>query len=288
MISRRRARTMRRQFMALLSMGSLFAAPLGCIGQGSLLPDGLSPDDFNPAGSGLFVNPNVADSLLLAARGAAGDSFFAYGKRSASGAFERLDSVVLNTAAGETSQVLFENGWPVEISGPDGSQVALTYSSAGSLQLSVNVDARDAVGAPLYQDTLSVDLQQPAREVAELVERVTGRPLEFLSEDDARVAVSAAGEPKSLAAQVSVTIFSPLFTLLVLPFVAVIYAATVILGQVLAILYAAVVVVLQTVLIILFSPLFLLSAILTDSVVNIRLVPLDDIFESVPPPPFLT
>ncbi|MBI5864231.1 MAG: hypothetical protein HZB38_06965, partial [Planctomycetes bacterium] len=79
----------------------------------------------------------------------------------------------------------------------------------------------------------------------------------------------------------------PLYAIFVVPLVAVVYAMTIVLAQIVYYLAAVVTAAIELVLISIFSPIFLIAELLGDTVVHIRFTSLITIFGVLPDPPLV-
>jgi uncharacterized membrane protein len=270
-------RTIGWEWFCALTCYSLLIAPFGCEltagGPGGGLLGGLG----GALDTGLFINEDGDDPLLIAGRNADGDAFFVFGTRNDSGGLEEIESIVVRTAGGDESFMAFQSGRPVHVEGADGSYAHISYEEVSAERLTAHVELYDAATGQESAYTVDVDLEQTAQQIAALVADVTGQELD----------ASALSTAKESRQRVRITIFSPLYALLVMPIVAAVALTTVILGQVLVAVYALVAATVQLVLLAVFSPLFLLAEILSDTVWRVEIVPLSLIFDSLPTPPIV-
>ncbi len=279
-------RQIAREWLAATLIFSLVILTPGC--QFQLSGDGLGLDlgdvdtSIDPTRlNGLLLDDGSDDGAILAARGTLG-SFFVYGTRDAAGGIERVDQILVIDSDGAESFLAFESGRPVHAEGPDGSYVHVVYDSVSSLQLVAQVQIYSVASDEVTRYTVEIDLAETAQAIADRVREVTGVEL---ATTDVTAGVTL---EKSGSDQTRVTIFSPLFSAIVLPFVALMNAMTVILGQILTALSAIVTAVVYSVLIVALSPFILVAELLSQSIVNIRVIPLIDVFGALPPPNVIT
>lgn len=275
MSNRRLVRQLAREWLVTLLALALVIAPFGCqiqsfIDGGSDNTDGDSLDTHT---AGMFLNEDASDPLMVAGRNAAGDAFYVYGTRAVGGAVGEVESVLIQTAAGQQALIVFELGRPVYLEGPDGSYARITYNDVSLQRLQATVVVYDAVTQTTETAEAEVDLQKTAAEVAALVESVTGRTLELPTApaDTAKLGQRALG---------------PLLqVLLVVPMLALSHLMIVIMGQLMTAVFAAVTVAFQAAVVAAFWPLFVFAALLGEVTIRVESVPLLDIFIELPPPP---
>lgn len=281
---RRAAVQTARQWLSGLLSVSVILSPLGCrvqvadFGDGGLL-GGLLGGSSSDAG--LFLNQDETSPLLMAGRDNAGDVFYVFGTRNSSGDLEEIEAVSVTTPEGDESFIAFESGRPTHVEGPNGSYAHATYNETSAQRLAADIELYNAGDDSKQQFEVDIDLEQTAQQVAAAVRDATGRTLETTEVPDEESAKSVANE------QVRVTIFSPLFTGIVAPFIISIGLATIILGQMVIALVALVAAALQAVVLAIFSPLFLIADILSDVVFRVQLIPLTSLFIELPPPPIV-
>ena len=268
-------RSVAREWFVALCCYSLLIAPFGCQLQGSLFDTG---GELNTSSAGLFINDDLDDPLLIAGRNGAGDAFFVYGTRDADGNLAEIESILVRTADGQESFITFESGRPVHAQGPDGSYVHISYVEVSSSRLAATAVLYNADTGQEQSFTADVDLEQTAAEIAGLVQRVTGQELKTTE-------LASKGLDKDGLRALRVTVYSPLFTLFVVPLVTAVTLMIVVLGQILVAVYYLVVATLQAVLLSVFSPLFLVAALLSEVVLRVEFVPFTDLFIKIPPPP---
>ncbi len=267
---------------------SLTVAPFGC--QLVNVPNGLNGDgtvvDDSPPATGLFINEDRADPLAAAARVEGAGAVYVYADRGEAGNFEQLNSVIIETPDGGQSFLEFESGWPVRVQGADGSYAAIEYDQVSFERLAGAVTLFNAADGTTQSFSFEVNPQQSVEEVAAAIEAATGQELEIfdaLAAGQARGLNQAAALDKAAGrSSVEVTIFSPLFTLFVAPFVLAIGLAVAVVGQVMLVVIEAAAAVAQAWIVILFAPIFLIGALLNDASVDIEVRPLWTIFEDPP------
>ena len=170
--------TIGREWFWMLTCYSLVIAPFGCQLLSGRPDDGLGVGVGPALETGLFINEDPDDPLLVAGQNAGGDAFFVFGTRDQSGDLEEIESISVRTADGEESFVVFESGRPVHIQGPDGSYLHISYEEISPERLSANVELYDANTTEKSTYTVDIDLEQTAAEIAELVRSVTGQEME--------------------------------------------------------------------------------------------------------------
>jgi hypothetical protein len=260
-----------REFLTIAVATSLFIGPAGC--QLQALPSGgqSTPADLKTL-TGLFINDSADDGLLMAARGETDDQFFVYGTRSAAGGIDEVEQIVVKTADGGESFVSFESGRPVHAQGPEGSYLHITYDLVELTRLQARVDLFSVDAQSVDSYMVDIDLQRTANEIADRVREVTGMDVPVTT-------VTGAGTGKT-----RVTIFSPFFAGFIAPFVLLINLMTVIIGQIVNFLQALITAVVYSVLLVVLTPFFAIAELLNDTIINIQLVPLFDVFAVLPPP----
>ncbi len=263
-----------REFLTIAVTTSLFIGPTGC--QLRALPNGggSGSTDLKTL-TGLFINDSGDDGLLMAARGDNGDQFFVYGTRNAANGIEEIEQIVVKTDDGE-SFVTFERGRPVHAQGPQGSYLHITYESVGLVQLRARVDLFSVDAQSVESFTVDIDLERTANEIADRVREITGT--------DVPVTTTAAVATGKGLEQTRVTIFSPFFAGFIAPFVLLINLMTVIIGQIVNILADAIAAIAYAVMLVVLTPFFAIAELLNNTIVNIQLVPLFDVFAVLPPP----
>ncbi len=271
---RQTLRQLRREWLVGLLSYALVVAPFGCEFQLDLLGgDGTGDSDLTTSSAGFFLNQDTSDALLAAGRNAAGDAFFVYGTHTASGGIGEVESILIQTAAGASSFIMFESGRPVHLEDPNGNYVHIKYDEISTARLAVTADVHDAAAGTTETQSVEVDLTLAAAQVAQAVSELTGQTLEVpaVSADASKVQHRALG--------------GLLYTILVLPMVLLTEMMILIMGQVMQAIFLAVTVALQAVVLAAFAPLFLFAALFNDVAVTVELVPLLDIFIELPSPP---
>ncbi len=277
-----------RDALACLLAASLIVAPVGCQFVGGLdeLNGGGSVVDDTPPATGLFINEDRADPLAAAARVQDAGNVYVYADRGEAGNFEQLNSIIIETPDGGQSYIQFEAGWPVRVEGADGSYAAIRYDETSFERLAGEVTLYNASDDTTQSYSFEVNPQQAVEEVAAAIEEATGERLEIF---DALAAGQARGLNQASAldkasgrSAVEVTIFSPLFTLFVAPFVLAVGLAVAVVGQVMLVVLRAAAAVAQAWILIIFSPIFLIGALLNDASVDIEVRPLWTIFDDPP------
>jgi len=185
-----------------------------------------------------------------------------------------VESILIQTAAGQAALIVFELGRPVYLEGPDGSYARITYNEVSLERLRATVVVYDAVTKTSETTEAEVDLQKTAAEVAALVESVTGQTLELPT------------APAVNTAKTGQRAFGPLLqVLVVLPMLAISQVMIVIMGQMMTAVFAAVTVAFQAAVLAAFWPLFMFAGLLGEVTIRVESVPLLDIFIELPPPP---
>lgn len=284
-MSRRFARSHARDWVAGFAMLSIILAPLhGCAGLDSIVGDIVD----NVAGevkldkesTGLFLKSSASSGLLAAARGPDGEQFFAFGTTDANGEAD-IESLVAVDKDGGTSFVSFESGRPVHAQSADSSYAHATYDEVTATRLVGSIELYDASTGEKSFTPFDVDLTESATSVADDVEGATGQPIEVTDVPTAKTLKDAA------VSQLRVTVFSPLFAVLVVPLVAVVAVMTVVFGQILVILLASVIAAVATVVVAVFLPLFIISELLAAVILTIYRVDFDLVFDVLPDPPVI-
>lgn len=284
MIVRMQTCTYRREWLVALSAYALLVAPFGCQVQNLLLNTTDSSDGatgLTTSSSGLFLNSDPNDPLLASGRDVRGDAFFVFGTRDTQGGLADIDSILVQSSDGRSSFIAFEQGRPVHAEGPDGSYAHITYEELAATRLLATLELYDAETKEKSQYQIDVDLERTAQQVADLVQSVTGQRL------TSPAVTAGTSLTKSDGRSVRITIFSPLFALLVIPLVLAVQLTIIILGQMLAAVFAVVALVLQATLLAVFFPLFLIGDILNSVLVRIEFIPLLDVFDLLPRPPVI-
>jgi len=270
------------EWLCALLCFSLLVAPFGCQLQARLFED-LADALGGGSDAGLFINSDHTSPLLAGGRNAAGDAFFVFGTRTPDGGIDEIESILVRESDGKESFVAFESGRPVHVQAPDGSYAHATYTDVSPERLAATVELFNAADGSRSTYDVEIDLQQAAEEVAAALRAATGRDVPVTEVDSAGKASHPADKPG--AAQVRITVLSPLFTGFVAPLLISVGLMTIMLGQIVIATYAAVAVALQAVVLAIFAPFFLIAELLSDAIVRIELTPLTLIFASLPPPP---
>ncbi len=269
-------RAVAREWLAALSAYCMLIAPFGCEFSSSLVDDLAGADEvLTNASTGLFLSDDDANGILLAGRGDSGDAFFVFGTRDAGGGLAQVDAISVQAADGGESFISFESGRPIHAQAADGSYAHVTYTEIGTTRLTALVDLFDAASGATESHAVEIDLEQAAQAVADQVEALTGQSLPVTKNPAKSVS-------KADARSVRITIFSPLFVLLVVPFIAVMALTTLILGQVLVALVSAVVVLLEATVVAIFAPLFVAARVLSRVVLRTFRTSLHVVFDALP------
>ena len=271
---RHTVRQIGREWLVALAGYALLVTPFGCQFQAGLLGDNTSGLDTQSAG--LFLNQDTSDPLIVAGRNEAGDAFFVYGTRQSNGAVGEVNSILIQTTAGEKSLIGFELGRPVYLEGPDGSFVRVTYQEVSAERLAASAEIYDAQTGETQTVSADVDLQETAYEVAMAVEMLTHQNLPVPT-------VSLVGSAKTQNRALN-----PLLQILVvLPMVLLTQALIISMGQVMEAVFQAVTLAFQAAVVAAFSPLFLFANLLGEVSVRVETVPLVNIFIELPAPPVI-
>jgi len=271
------------EWLSGLLIYSLLIAPFGCalptfglLDGGGLLPGGASTST-----SGLFINPDTQADLMIAGRGASGDAFFVFGTRKASGAIDEIDSILVRGADGAESFIAFESGRPTHARGPDGSYANVVYETVSATSLSGTVELFDASSGQQQLFPFEIDPAQTVDQIAALIRQASGRDFSTTEIEGSQIVTKNGTE------QVRITVFSPLYSLVVVPFIAAIGAMTVILGQVLVAMLELVTATIEAVVLVAFTPLFVFAELLSEVSFRVRLSDFDIVFGFLPPPPVI-
>ncbi len=262
-------------------------APFGCQLQG--LPF-LGNDPNDSAGgekptTGLFVNPDVNDPLLIAARNAAGDEFFVYGKRGSNGGIDpaKIESILVKLANGKQSVLAFQNGRPVYFEAPDGTNVKITYTEIETNLFNVSVEVFLATTGETSTYTGQIDLRQiatnleaAARNAAAAIKQATGVDIAVPNMDDFPTEKT---HDRSLGVALSL-----LFTI---PMVALCYGTIVIFSELVALSVAAAIDSATQAVEIAVEPLFDFASIFQETAFQVEIIPLFDLFIVPAPPIFI-
>ncbi|MEW6253523.1 MAG: hypothetical protein AB1716_23005 [Planctomycetota bacterium] len=275
-------RRLGREWLVALCSYALVVAPFGCQIEGALIDgSGGGGDDTGPGltSVGLFVNTDLTSPVIAGGRNAAGDTFFVYGGRSAEGRIARLDSILVRTAAGAESFIRFEAGRPVRLQGADGANLQITYQEVSATRLLAQATAFDASGAQVAAQTIDINLQRTAEQVAQMVQSVTGRTLVVPDEGDVDAAKLLNGktDARQQGRFIALTVA-----------VALVVLSRVLIGtsgQVLNTLFEGLAASVATLLLAIYSPVFLFAALLAEVVSNVFSTPLLRVFVYLPPRP---
>jgi hypothetical protein len=267
---------------ALGSFGLLLGVP-GCqVVQSGFDFNGDGAGNSIPTGPGVFIASDHAQGAIAAARAPNGDLFFAYGTRGPSGELGEVQALLVQQTDGAESSIEFESGRATRVTGPDGSFARITYESVTTQRLTATVDLFDAAAGMSETHVVDVDLARAVNEVAEQVRAATGQTIAVVSDTQALAAAAGGGTQKALDSAARITIFSPLLSLFVLPFVAVVAIMTSVLGQILVAMFSVVAIVAKVALLTIFAPFLLIGAIFSGALVRIDVLPLQTLFLAVP------
>lgn len=266
-------RRVAREWLIGLTCFSLVIAPMGCT---VTIPPLEEPSDDALPTQGMILNESSGE-VLLAGKSPSGGAYFVYGSRDGSGGIAEVDAILAQDADGKESYIVFESGRPTYVRGPDGSYANVTYTSLSMDRLAVSAEVYDAGANQKTVYEMDVNPLESLEEVAQLVADTTGQPIETPQVSDASA--------KTSTYATKITIFSPLFTLLVAPFLVLWGFTTILLGQILAAIYAVVIFATKALLLTIFAPLYLIAALLDDTIINISLAPLTAVFAVLPPKP---
>lgn len=273
----------RESFIALLST-AILVAPFGCqLDQLSSLLNNNNGSTLGTSSAGIFVNPDVSSSLLVAGRNTKGDAFFVYGKRTAAGGLDPslVESILVKTADGKESRLTFDAGRPVYFLGPDGSSIKVTYQEIETNHFAVTITVYNAATQETRDFTGEVDLRAAASNVHQAavaaaagIKQAIG--VDIPVPDDPGVA-TAKMQSRSIGALLSV--------LIVVPMVLIVYYAMIVTYELVAICVQAAVDTATQAVQIAITPLFDFASIFTSASFRVEIVPLYDLFLSIPPPP---
>lgn len=278
-----------REWLSGLTALSMVLAPIaGCptsvdLGTGNGNNSG-GKDNLTSKSAGFFINDDHSSDLLVAGRDDAGDGFFVYGTRNSSGDIGEIQSIALRTGDGtQKSFLTFESGRPVHAEAPDGSYAHVTYTEVTSTRLTGNVDIFNAGdGSVSHLGPYTVDLQEAIDNVVKQVQDATGIGLTVVQP----VGSNTVETHKALSAARTITII-PLYTAFVIPCASLVYATTVILGELLTAVIVSLVEAIQNVIIAIFTPLILLSRIMSEVVLHVHVIRIVSIFSLIPDPPII-
>ena len=264
-----------REWFVALCAFALLVAPFGC--QWQSLLEGVTSAALGPNSTGFFVNSDTSSSLLAAGRDAGGDAFYVYGTRDAAGNLAEVESIRVVESDVSSSYLVFENGRPVYARGSDGSYVSVRYDEIEPLRLVATVTVHNATNGEDESFPVVVDLTETAAEVAALVESVTGRTLEAPT-----VPLDGTAKADQRSGLLATAALGLLFAV---PVALAIEASVVILGQALTTVFSAAGTVVRAALLLALAPLFLVSALLNDVVIEIELIGLPEVFITLPSAP---
>lgn len=273
----------RRQWLVTVLAYGLALAPVGCvipglpggpIDFGDLIGGGGNDgDDVNTSTAGFFVNDNVAEKLIAAARSSSRNAFFVYGDRAANGEIIHIDSILVQQADGREGYIAFENGRPVRMQAPDGSYVQVTYTTVTDTRFDATVELFDATSNDSEGFNVLIDLNQTIEQVANAFEQLTGErlPIENLTPDNANAKEANRSQLATIAIAAVVGLLIGL--------------STQFLGQVLQGIYDTVTLVAQAALVSFFGPLIWISEIMSNTANRVNDAPIRRAFDSTPEPP---
>lgn len=269
-------RSLAREWLIALSAYALLVAPFGCELQSQILNPGGDTTAGGTIDPGLHINEDLSHPLIAAGRAASGDAFYIYGTRQASGSIGEVQSILIRTADGRESFIVFELGRPTYLQGADGSSITIDYTEVGATRLAATVDVYDAVSGTTETVTTDIDLQKTAQDVAATIADLSGLQI------DVPVATDVEGLKASARA------FGPLMVgLVAASLVVVSQALIIILGQVMEAVYAAVSYAMQIAVMAAFMPIYWFASLLGEVTVSIGAAPLVDVIIEVPTPPHL-
>ena len=263
-------RRLAREWLVALSAYALLVAPFGCQLH-SDLADGNTELDYDSVG--LFINSDTTSNLILAGRGADGNEFFVYGTRLADGTLDEISSFLVRTAAGETSSIIFDDGWPVYAEGPDGSYVAVTYEQLTSTRLVGTATIYDAARDVTETYDIDLNLQLSSTAVAEAIEAATGQKL------------SVPSTGKLLNSAQIISIDDAIYAVFVTPVIFMAHLSIVVMGQVMTAVYSSLSAVMQVAILGALTPVFLIASILDEVLLRVEYTPLIEIFIELPSAP---
>jgi hypothetical protein len=264
-----------REWLIGLCGYALLVAPFGCEFENLLTT--TVPDDVakSPPATGLFINTDLTAPLMAAGQGPSGNSVFNYGKRTSMGDIAEVDSILVRSAAGEESFVVFELGRPTYLQGADGSYVRITYHDVSPPTLAATVEVHDPGSETSETVDVQIDLAAAAAEMAQVIQDLTGLPL----------AVPIAPLPVS-SAKVHDRAIGPLVAGLIgASLVLVSQLMVVVMAQVMQAAYQTVSAAMQAALLAAFMPVFLFAGLMGEITVQLGSYPLLEIFVELPGPP---
>lgn len=283
MLARSRLASAAHEALVVLLSTALVIAPFGCQLEG--LPfQGSSPtgDTGQSQTTGLFVNPDVSDPLLVAARNAAGDEFFIFGQRSASGGIDpaKIESIVVRTADGKEAVLAFESGRPVFFEAPDGTTVKVKYTEIETNYFDVTLTVYLASTGETTTYAGKIDLRQiisnaeeAARNAVAVIKQYTGVEIALPAVDDIPTEKSA---DRALGFVVK--------ALIILPIAMLLYVSVVALSQVLTLTVAAAIESATEAVEVAIVPLFDFASIFSETAFRVEIRPLFDLFIAPIPP----
>ncbi len=283
-----------REWLVGLMSYALLVAPFGCQFQTDLLD--LGGDLFNPGGSstdnqlttssaGLFFNSDTTSPLIVAGRSASGDAFFVYGTRTSSGGLKEVQSILVQTAAGEKSSIVFESGRPAYLKGPDGSYVRIVYTEVSSTRLAATVTVHDAKAGTTETTDTEIDLAEIQADLTNAADQAADS-IASLSADFTDQQVEVTQLPAGATGKWQDRGLSTLlFSFAIVPLVFVSQYMFAIMGQLMVAMFAAVAVTMQAAIVAAFMPMFLFSSLLSETLVMVQMVPLFDVFLMLPSAP---
>ncbi|MCK4343583.1 MAG: hypothetical protein KAY37_17865 [Phycisphaerae bacterium] len=291
MSTRRLLRRLGREWLVALASYALLIAPFGCEFEAQLLDlDFLLPGSSGASGTngglttssaGFFVNEDTSSSLLVAGRNSDGDAFFVYGTRTTDGGIHSVESILVKTADGAESYIVFEEGRPVLLKGPDGSYVRLDYTETSEVRLAADVTVYDATAGTTETTEVEIDIAQiqagllaAAGVGAEIIEDLTGQQ------------VGVPESPEGAGAKWQHRAISTwLLAIAVVPLVVVSQFALAIMGQVMQAVFVSVTAALQSAVVTAFTPLIVFSSLLGDTLIRVEAIPLFEVFIELPSRP---
>ena len=267
----------RRQWVVTILAYSVALAPVGCVLEGSGIDiiGGGGGGSITTTTAGFFVNDNISQKLIAAARSTSQNEFFVYGDRAANGEIIQIDSIFVQQANGQQGFISFEEGRPVHMEAPDGSYIHVTYTTVTNTLFDATIELYDANSNATQQFNVVIDLNQTIEDVANAFEAITGEtlPVENLTPN---------GTTSKLANQ------SSLATLAIAGVVGLLIGlSTQVLGQVLEGIYQSVTLVAQAALVSFFGPLIWISDIMANTVNRVQDAGISSAFDSTPEPPVI-
>ncbi len=296
MSTRRTLRQLGREWLVALMAYALLVAPFGCEFQGGLL-DLLDPptgnggaNGLNPNSTGLFLNSDLDDPLIAAARNSAGDAFFVYGARTGGGGIARIDSVVAQTAAGERSFITFETfnvgllsaigvegevSLPVHLEGANGDYIHITYEETSASRFAATAQIYDAATGQTDTQVADVDLEAAVAAAADALSTAAGQALDVPD------------KPPGTEKMLNRALGPLLWAVLVVPLVILSQLMVVVMGQIVQTVFAVVVASVQMAMVAALAPLFLFSGLLSEVTLEVESGPILEVFVELPEPPLV-